>query len=96
MSAIPITVRNFHREVMLAREPVLLCFQAPWCRSDWTGEILSAPEVPWKVCVIDADRYPELANRFLVSRLPTLLLLREGKEAGRFTEPVTLETLRRL
>ena len=36
-----------------------------------------------RVVAVDADRSPKLATRLQVSRVPTLVLVKDGREVGR-------------
>ena len=36
-----------------------------------------------RVCKLDSDKYPELASKWRVQGLPTLLLIRNGQELDR-------------
>lgn len=90
MSVIKITSDNFQQEVMQSDKPVLVDFFATWCGpcqmlSPIVDEV--AEEVTdKKVCKIDIDESPELAQKFGVMSVPTLILFKDGevvkKESG--------------
>ena len=85
MSVITITKENFEAEVLRSDKPVLLDFWATWCGpcrmvSPVVDEIADErPDV--KVGKINVDDEPELANRFSIMSIPTLVVMRGGKLA---------------
>lgn len=85
MSVVVITKENFEEEVLKATQPVLVDFWASWCGpcrmvSPIVDQIAEErPDV--KVCKINIDEQPELASRYQVMSIPTLLVLRGGEIA---------------
>ena len=83
MSVININKNNFQDEVMHSDKPVLLDFWASWCGpcrmvSPIVDEI-AAERSDIKVCKINVDEQPELAARFGVMSIPTLVVMKNGK-----------------
>lgn len=83
MSAMHINNRNFHEEVMKSEKPVLVDFWASWCGPcRMVGPIIDeiAVEHPeYKVVKINVDEEPELAGRFQVVSIPTLMVVKNGQ-----------------
>jgi len=83
MAAINITKENFEQEVLQSDRPVLVDFWASWCGPcRMVGPIVEeiAEECPqYKVVKINVDEQQELAIRFGVMSIPTLLVFKGGE-----------------
>ena len=87
MSAIKITAENYENEVLNSDKPVLLDFWAAWCGpckmvSPLVDEI-ALENADIKVGKINVDEQPELATKFGVMSIPTLVVIENGKEVNR-------------
>lgn len=87
MSAIKITAENYENEVLNSDKPVLLDFWAAWCGpckmvSPLVDEI-AIENADIKVGKINVDEQPELAAKFGVMSIPTLVVMENGKEVNR-------------
>lgn len=79
-----ITNENFQREVLESSVPVLLDFWASWCPpcrrlSPVLDQVSGEGKGRFEVAKVNVGDYPELANRFHVSALPTLLIFQGGQ-----------------
>ncbi|MDF2840806.1 MAG: trx 1 [Clostridia bacterium] len=84
MSVFKITKNNFEQEVINSDKPVLLDFWASWCGPcRMVGPIVEqvAEETinKAKVCKINVDEEPELAQAFSIMSIPTLIVMKHGK-----------------
>ena len=82
MKVLHINKDNFHKEVLNSEKPVLLDFFASWCGPcRMVGPILdeiAEEREDIKVCKVDIDEQPELASRYRVMSVPTLMVLKDG------------------
>ena len=86
MSVLHITKENFENEVLKSDRPVLLDFWASWCGpcrmvSPVIDEI-AEETTDKKVCKINVDEQPELAQAFGVMSIPTLVVMKDGEVVG--------------
>ncbi|MBP3372748.1 MAG: thioredoxin [Clostridia bacterium] len=83
MAAINITKENFEQEVLQSDRPVLVDFWASWCGPcRMVGPIVEeiAEEYPqYKVVKVNVDEQQDLAVRFGVMSIPTLLVFNGGQ-----------------
>lgn len=83
MSVINLTTENFDEEVLLSDKTVLVDFFAFWCGpcrmvSPVVDEIADERQ-DIKVCKVNVDEQPGLAERFSVSSIPALMVFKDGK-----------------
>ena len=82
MAALNLTIDNFDQEVLNSDKPVLIDFWAPWCGpcqmvlpiiAELADELTDV-----KVCKVNVDENIELAQKFRVMSIPTLLVVKNG------------------
>jgi thioredoxin 1 len=86
MSELTVTESNFDEEVLKSSLPVLVDFWAEWCMpckmiSPVIAEIAREQADRLKVGKVNVDSEGDLAARFGVVSIPTLIVFKDGKIA---------------
>lgn len=102
MSVLHLTKDSFNEEVLDSKVPVLVDFWAAWCGpcqmigpviEEIAGEVTDA-----KICKVDVDAEPELARKYKVLSIPTLMVFKDGelvrRESGARSKGEILEMLK--
>ena len=84
MSEIILTSKNFEEEVLKSEIPVLVDFFATWCGpckmiAPVIEELAEKYEGKVKIRKVNVDEENELAMKFQIASIPTLVLFKEGK-----------------
>jgi thioredoxin 1 len=79
---------NFQREVLESSIPVLVDLWAPWCMpcrmiSPIVEELGNDNQGKLKVCKLNTDENQNIAARYGIQGIPTLLFFKGGQEVDR-------------
>lgn len=98
VNVISVNEDDFEEKVLKSKKPVLIDFWAEWCMpckilepifyelaKEYNGKVLFAR--------VNVDENPGLAQRFSIMAIPTLVLIKEGKEAERIIGAVPKKDL---
>ncbi|MBQ4611211.1 MAG: thioredoxin [Clostridia bacterium] len=97
MAVTHITSQNFQSEVMQSSVPVLIDFWATWCAPcRMIGPIIeevaeARPDV--KVCKVNVDEEPMLAEMFQVVSIPLLVVVKDGKITNKALGLMPMESI---
>lgn len=77
------------QELLEASElPVLVDFYAPWCgpcqmMAGILEQVNAQMQKQVRIVKINTDQYPDLASRYQIQALPTLVLFKQGRPVDR-------------
>jgi len=88
-SLFEVTTENFDKEVIQYSGKVLVDFWAPWCRpcrmqAPILENIAASGETSTKIVKLNTDENGQVAQKYGIMSIPTLVLFENGEEIGRF------------
>ncbi len=88
MSVIKVTTETFEEIVKKSEVPVLVDFWATWCgpcrmMTPVIEEIAEESNGEYKVCSVNVDDEPDLADEFGINAIPCFVAIADGVECGR-------------
>ena len=98
MSEVKVTNENFEKEVINSNEKVIVDFFATWCGpcqmlAPVLSEIAEEYKDKIKVCKINIDEEQELAEKFEVVSIPTLVIFENGQPVKKYIGYISKEEL---
>jgi len=84
MGALKLDEKNFEAEVLKSSLPVLVDFWAEWCGpckmiAPVIDQLSDELQGKMKIAKVNVDEAPELAGKFNVMSIPTLLIFKAGQ-----------------
>ena len=92
MAIINITTEDFKHKILEADQPVIVDFWAPWCMycrriAPAFDKIAKQQENKLVFAKVNVDEAPEIAEKYGIDTIPTLLLFKNGEVAGTIVAP---------
>ena len=81
--ALEVNEQTFAKEVLESSNPVLVDFWAPWCgpckMMSPVLEEIASEQTSVKICKVNVDDNPELAEKYGIMSIPNFILFKNGK-----------------
>ena len=97
-AALQVTDASFKQEVIESNIPVLVDFWAPWCGpcrmvAPVVDEIATQYEGQLKVVKMNTDENPDVASKYGIRSIPTLMIFKDGQKVDMVVGAVPKSTL---
>ncbi|MBI4065554.1 thioredoxin [Candidatus Gottesmanbacteria bacterium] len=98
MADVVITDQNFDKEVTQADMPVLVDFWAVWCgpcrmQDPIIDEVAKDMNGKVKIGKLNVDENPNIAQKFMVMSIPTLMIFKSGTVVKQFIGVQSKQTI---
>lgn len=99
MPLIHLNEDNFQKEIIESKIPVLVDFWASWCGpckmiSPIIDEISKEYAGKLKVSKVNVDDNPQIASKFGIMSIPTILFFKDGQVVDQITGAVSKKVLK--
>ena len=100
MGVLKITSENFKSEVLESSQKVLIDFYADWCGTcKMMGPVveeIAEEHSDVKVVKIDVDNAEDIAIKYQIMSIPTLVVVKDGQEVNRSIGLISKEKIEEL
>ena len=97
MNVLKITNKNFEEEVLNSNKPVIIDFYADWCgpckMMSPIIDNIAEENSDIKVGKVNVDEAQEIAIKYNIMSIPTIIIFKEGREYKKFVGVTSKENI---